>query len=73
VEEDESILVRIMQELRHRRRYGQDSASISLGPEAYFEACALKAIDIRPDMSKALLGLAIELDPGLAPTCFEIR
>jgi hypothetical protein len=68
VNNDESIVARIMEELGHRERYGQESKVISLGTQAYEEACQLGRI-----LKNTFLGIPLLIDTTLKPTCFEIR
>jgi len=65
---DESIVARVMEELGHREHYGQESKVISLGTEAYVEACQLCGI-----WGNTFFGMTLLIDPTLKPTCFEIR
>jgi hypothetical protein len=65
---DESVVARIMEELGHRKHYGQESKVISLGTGAYEEACRLGCI-----LGDTFFGMTLLIDPALKPTCFEIR
>lgn len=68
VNNDESIVAWIIEELGHRKRYGQESKVISLGTQAYEEARQFGCI-----LKNTFLGMPLLIDTTLNPTCFEIR